>query len=66
MKAKRVVHRDLKLENILLTNKNIKKDGVKVADFGLADIFSKKKNHMKTRCGTPGFSYKYSKKFILF
>lgn len=59
-----VVHRDLKLTNILLTKDNI----IKIADFG----FAKEANDnslMKTLCGSPGFMapeilfhYKYNNK----
>jgi len=44
-----IVHRDLKLENLLL----VKKDSleIKLADFGLSRIYSGKK--MQTACGTP-------------
>ena len=38
MKSKGVAHRDLKLENVLLGSKDIKKCVVKVADFGLSDF----------------------------
>eukprot|EP00828_Plagiopyla_frontata_P005184 TRINITY_DN12040_c0_g2_i2.p1 TRINITY_DN12040_c0_g2~~TRINITY_DN12040_c0_g2_i2.p1 ORF type:complete len:183 (-),score=30.01 TRINITY_DN12040_c0_g2_i2:219-767(-) len=51
-----VVHRDLKLENILLTSTNLENTVIKIADFGLSDIFKKNGLRLlKTRCGTPGY-----------
>ena len=50
------MHRDLKLENILLTSKNLEKTVIKIADFGLSDIWKKNTlKLLKNRCGTPGF-----------
>jgi len=48
-----IIHRDLKLENLLLVNKNAKgKDIiVKLADFGLSRIYQGQM--VKTACGTP-------------
>ncbi|KAJ3318943.1 hypothetical protein HDV06_006932 [Boothiomyces sp. JEL0866] len=46
-----VVHRDLKLENILLDHQN----NVLVSDFGLSRAFGQS-DHMKTFCGTPFYS----------
>jgi serine/threonine protein kinase len=34
--AHRVIHRDIKLENILLTSSNLESASIKLADFGLA------------------------------
>lgn len=36
-----VIHRDLKLENCLLTDKNVSKADCKLADFGLAKLYRK-------------------------
>ena len=58
MKSKNVVHRDIKLDNILVEKKGLglKDMKVKIADFGLADVI-KKGEMLKTRCGTPGFAF---------
>jgi len=60
-----VVHRDLKLSNILLTKDNT----IKIADFGFAKETNNNEELMKTLCGTPGFMapeilfrYKYGSK----
>ncbi|KAG7669254.1 hypothetical protein Ndes2526B_g05554 [Nannochloris sp. 'desiccata'] len=36
----KVIHRDLKLDNVLLTNKHISKSSAKLADFGLAKLLA--------------------------
>lgn len=48
--AKGIVHRDLKLENLLLKNKG--ELTIKLADFGLSRLF-KAGSEMHTACGTP-------------
>lgn len=58
---KKIVHRDLKLENILLNG-----DTIKIADFGLSNSikFGQKNN---TACGTPSYiAPVFSCSFILF
>eukprot|EP01091_Cochliopodium_minus_P019875 TRINITY_DN8497_c0_g1_i1.p1 TRINITY_DN8497_c0_g1~~TRINITY_DN8497_c0_g1_i1.p1 ORF type:complete len:316 (-),score=79.65 TRINITY_DN8497_c0_g1_i1:59-1006(-) len=48
-----ICHRDLKPENLLLSSHN-DDISVKIADFGLSKIISKKVM-MQTACGTPGY-----------
>eukprot|EP00828_Plagiopyla_frontata_P047278 TRINITY_DN8691_c0_g1_i2.p3 TRINITY_DN8691_c0_g1~~TRINITY_DN8691_c0_g1_i2.p3 ORF type:complete len:201 (+),score=34.33 TRINITY_DN8691_c0_g1_i2:438-1040(+) len=66
LQAVGIVHRDLKLENILIKSKvesdnsgyeylDFTKTIIKIADFGLSDIIKNKKLTLKTRCGTPGY-----------
>ena len=54
------MHRDLKLENILLTSKNLEKTVIKIADFGLSDIWKKNTlKLLKNRCGKSWVYYCY-------
>ena len=50
LQSKSIVHRDLKLENIVMTAEN--NFSFKVIDFGLA---AKCKSKLMGRCGTPGY-----------
>ena len=47
-----IAHRDIKPENILL---NKQKDNIKLIDFGLSHILSKKNELLVTQCGSPCF-----------
>jgi serine/threonine protein kinase len=49
--SKGIVHRDLKLENILLAD-DTSKPVIKIADFGLSKIFSPQTT-LTTLCGSP-------------
>lgn len=49
LNAKKIVHRDIKLENILVTEDL----QVKLADFGLSKIREGAGDMMKSSCGTP-------------
>jgi serine/threonine protein kinase len=50
--SKEVIHRDLKLENIMLNDPN-SFEGLKIVDFGLAT--TQTNNDLMKKCGTPGF-----------
>lgn len=47
---KNVIHRDLKLENILMVNQT-----VKIADFGLSNTAILGRSELGTACGTPSY-----------
>lgn len=49
---KGIIHRDIKIENILLSN-DLENPVVKIADFSLAEFYKTKS--LTTKCGTPGF-----------
>ncbi|OHT02689.1 CBL-interacting serine/threonine-protein kinase 8 [Tritrichomonas foetus] len=49
MHSKNAIHRDLKLENLLLDENG----ALKVADFGLSIMAKNSTDMLKTRCGTP-------------
>ncbi|GIQ82771.1 hypothetical protein KIPB_003968, partial [Kipferlia bialata] len=47
----RVVHRDLKLSNLFLTDNMV----LKIGDFGLASMLSEPGERRRTMCGTPNY-----------
>jgi serine/threonine protein kinase len=49
--AKGVLHRDIKLDNILLDGKGI----IKIADFGVSRIITNINDKMSEQCGTPAY-----------
>jgi serine/threonine protein kinase len=49
--VKRVAHRDLKLENIMLDHF----DNLKLIDFGLSHVFSEDDRSFTTPCGPPPY-----------
>ena len=52
---KRVAHRDIKLENILLTDR-LDDTKIKLADFGCAHPFIPGEKSLKTLCGSPQYA----------
>ena len=51
---KGIVHRDLKLDNILLNSSTQGNFDVRIADFGLASTL-KENSKLQLRCGTPTY-----------
>ena len=51
---KKIVHRDIKLENVLVNNKQGDQYDIRVADFGLA-VFTYANELLFGKCGTPGY-----------
>ena len=47
------VHRDLKLENIMLASRNREDIQLKLVDFGFAEVINAKE--LKSKAGTPGY-----------
>ena len=53
--AKGIMHRDLKLDNLILISKEKDDDyNFKIVDFGLAAYVEEEK-HIYKKCGTPGY-----------
>jgi serine/threonine-protein kinase CHEK2 len=52
--ALEIVHRDIKLENILLTSKELETAQVKITDFGLSKSLAGEQ-FATTLCGSPGY-----------
>ena len=50
--ANKIVHRDMKPENIMLTQDMI----IKIGDFGLSKFFKSTESRLKTNCGSPCYS----------
>ena len=51
---KNIMHRDIKLENILFRKAKIIEENILLADFGLA-TYSYSENYLFLKCGTPGY-----------
>ena len=55
MHRKGIVHRDIKMENILISSVEDKTEyEIRVADFGLA-VFTLEDEPLSGKCGSPGF-----------
>jgi serine/threonine protein kinase len=52
---KGIVHRDIKLDNILINKIEEAEYDVKIADFGLAAFLAHDGSKLDTKCGTPGY-----------
>jgi serine/threonine protein kinase len=50
-----IIHRDIKLENILLTNSNIDQGDLKLIDFGFATYYNSLQK-IETKCGSLGYA----------
>ncbi|EMC93435.1 hypothetical protein BAUCODRAFT_125292 [Baudoinia panamericana UAMH 10762] len=50
--AKKITHRDIKPDNILLANLELSNFSVKLSDFGLSKMVSDNETFLKTFCGT--------------
>ncbi|XP_012057276.1 PREDICTED: hormonally up-regulated neu tumor-associated kinase homolog B-like [Atta cephalotes] len=53
MHSKGVVHRDLKMENIVLQDE--RKEQIKIVDFGLSNIYASS-DPLRTHCGSPEYA----------
>ncbi|XP_020289378.1 MAP/microtubule affinity-regulating kinase 3-like isoform X2 [Pseudomyrmex gracilis] len=53
MHSRGVVHRDLKMENIVLQNE--RKEQIKIVDFGLSNVYTNS-NLLRTQCGSPEYA----------
>ncbi|XP_043486695.1 MAP/microtubule affinity-regulating kinase 3-like [Polistes fuscatus] len=53
MHSRGIVHRDLKMENIMLQDS--RKDQIKIVDFGLSNIYHSE-DPLKTHCGSPEYA----------
>ena len=51
MHSKGVLHRDIKLDNILLTSEG----DVKICDFGVSKLVQNKNHTQTEQCGTPAY-----------
>jgi serine/threonine protein kinase len=52
----KIIHRDIKLDNILINKIEEDHFVVKIADFGLATFCGLSKQLIFTKCGTPGYA----------
>ena len=55
MHKKKIIHRDIKLQNLLLAQRDNDLD-LRIADFGLSDFLPADGSKLTRRCGSPGYS----------
>jgi serine/threonine protein kinase len=55
MHQKKIIHRDIKLDNILVNQIEDNEFHVKIADFGLAIIMNISKAILHKKCGSPNY-----------
>lgn len=60
MHKRSISHRDIKLENLLLSDDNL---DVKIIDFGFS-IYAPNKRKLQSFCGTPSYMVNKKKKII--
>ncbi|OHT01451.1 CAMK family protein kinase [Tritrichomonas foetus] len=64
--SNKIVHRDIKLENILLAESGKNNFIIKIIDFGMSHQCSNENNAMSTHCGSLGMFFLYNNSNICF
>lgn len=60
----KVIHRDLKLDNVLLTNKHLSKSSAKLADFGLAKLLANSNKAKQRQLSLRSLASKSEEEFL--